>query len=83
VARSAGSVDYGATRGWRVDVHSMRCTYMCGTRPEQARACGNASGALGVHGTCTTGSGRGLRRDLRLVGAAGSDWAALTVARGC
>jgi hypothetical protein len=24
-----------------------------------------------------------LRRDLRLVGAAGSDWAALTVARGC
>jgi hypothetical protein len=77
----AGSVGYGATRGWRVDVHSMPCTYVCGTRPERARAC-RTSGALGVHGACTTGSGRGLRRDLRLVGAAGNDWAMSTVARG-
>jgi hypothetical protein len=76
----AGSVGYGATRGWHVDVHSMSCTYVCGTRPERPHACGNASGALGVHGACTTGSGRELRRDLRLVGAAGNDWAASTVA---
>jgi hypothetical protein len=45
----AGSVGYGATRGWRVDVHSMPCMYVCGTRPERVRACGNAIGALGVH----------------------------------
>jgi hypothetical protein len=56
----AASVGYGATRGWRVDVHSMPCTYVCGTRPERARACRNMSGALGVHDACMTGSGRGM-----------------------
>jgi hypothetical protein len=78
----AGSIGYGATRGWRVDMHSMPCMYMCGMRPERARACGNASGALGVHGACTIESGQGLRRDLRLVGAAGNDWAVSMVAGG-
>jgi hypothetical protein len=78
----AGSVGYGATRGWRVDVHSMPCTYVCGTRLERARACRNASVALSIHDACTTGSRRGLRRDLRLVGAAGKDWDASMVARG-
>jgi hypothetical protein len=38
--------------------------------------------ALGVHGACRTWSGRGRLRDLRLVGAAGSDWVASTVASG-
>jgi hypothetical protein len=79
----AGSVGHGATRGWCVDVHSMSCTYVCDTRPERARVCGNVSGALGIHGACAARSEQGLRRDLRLVGVAGNDWAASTVARGC
>jgi hypothetical protein len=40
-------------QGWRVDVHSMSCTFMCGTRPERLCACRNAGGALGVHGACS------------------------------
>jgi hypothetical protein len=78
----AGLFGYGAMQGWRVDVHSMPCTFVCGTRPERVRACGNTGGALGIHGACMTWSGRGLRRGLWLVWSAGNDWATSTVARG-
>jgi hypothetical protein len=47
------------------------------------RMLGKALHTLGVHGACAARSERGLREDLRLVGAAGNDWAASTVARGC
>jgi hypothetical protein len=59
----------------------MPCRTVWGAREVDVHTLGNALHALGVHGACTTSSERVLRRDLRLVGAAGSDWAASTVAR--
>jgi hypothetical protein len=61
----------------------MSCRTVQGAREMYVRTLGNALHALGVHGACVARSERGLQQDLRLVGAAGNDWAASTVARGC
>jgi hypothetical protein len=61
----------------------MPCRTVQGAREMDVRTLGNALHALGIHGACATRSERGLRRGLRPVGAAGNDWAASTVARGC
>jgi hypothetical protein len=89
---SLGAHDFGheqdtsrrrrARRACRVSVRLMPCRTVQGAREMDMHTLGNALHALGVHGACTTSLERGLRRDLWLVGAAGNDWAASTVARG-
>jgi hypothetical protein len=71
-----------ARRVRRVNARSMPCRTVCGGRGEDVCTSGNAVHALGVHGACTTGSGRGRLRDLRPVGVAGIDWVASMVASG-
>jgi hypothetical protein len=61
----------------------MSCRTVQGAREMDVHMLGNALHALGVHGACTTSLERGLRRDLRLVGAASNDWAVSMMARGC
>jgi hypothetical protein len=71
-----------ARRVRRMNACSMPCRTVCGTRGEDACMSGNMMHALGIQGACTTWSGPGRLRDLWLVGAAGSDWVASTVASG-
>jgi hypothetical protein len=66
----------------RENVRSMPCRTVCGERGVDACSSGNAMHALGVHDVQAERSERGLQRDLWLVGVAGSDWVASTVASG-
>jgi hypothetical protein len=64
-----------AGQGWRGDMASMPCRFMCYREGKGACIGGNTSHALGFHGACSARLERGLWGGLRAAWSAAAGWA--------